>query len=378
MAFNGSGLFNRLYNWVTDRNANIPITASRMDAEMDGMATGLSNCITKDGQTTPTANIPLGDNKITDLANGTSSDDAAAFGQIDTGIASADFNQWPSVSVNGTDSEHDIDFAAGKIADSTGSVMLDLTSALTKQIDSTWASGDDAGGMFSGASLAADTKYYCFIIEADADGSIDAGFDTSESAANIPTGYTEYRKIYSFETDGSSNIDPDSLINELLDDFLGEGVIQTRAPVTASGSTIDFTDIPATAKKITIPIGSISSSSSSAISVVLGDSGGFETTGYVGVISTITSGTSETAPTTGFVIVDTTTAAQAMSGVVVLAAIDLDGGRWALQSTMASHLNSTLYVGSGQKALSGPLDRIRLVASAGTFDNGTVNILIES
>lgn len=50
MAFNGSGVFVRLYNWVTDKTNLVNITASRMDAEMDGMASGLSNCVTRDGQ----------------------------------------------------------------------------------------------------------------------------------------------------------------------------------------------------------------------------------------------------------------------------------------------------------------------------------------
>lgn len=59
MAYNGSGTFSRLYNWVVDRDASVPITASRMDAEMDGMATGLTTAITKDGQSTTTARIPL-------------------------------------------------------------------------------------------------------------------------------------------------------------------------------------------------------------------------------------------------------------------------------------------------------------------------------
>lgn len=59
MAFNGSGLFQRLYNWVTDRDAAIKIRADRMDAEMDGFATGLSTCVTKDGQTTTTARVPF-------------------------------------------------------------------------------------------------------------------------------------------------------------------------------------------------------------------------------------------------------------------------------------------------------------------------------
>lgn len=59
MPFNGSGTFTRVHNWVTDKNALVKITASRMDAEDDGIATGLSTTICKDGQTTTTAVIPF-------------------------------------------------------------------------------------------------------------------------------------------------------------------------------------------------------------------------------------------------------------------------------------------------------------------------------
>jgi hypothetical protein len=76
MAYNGSGVFNRLYNWVADRNNNVKIRADRMDAEFDGIATGLSNAITKDGQTTISANIPFNDKRITGLGNATAGTDA--------------------------------------------------------------------------------------------------------------------------------------------------------------------------------------------------------------------------------------------------------------------------------------------------------------
>jgi len=82
MAFNGTGTFLRIYNWVTDKVNGVPITASRFDAELDGMATGLSNCITKDGQTTITANIPFNSNKITGLGNGTARTDVINVGQV--------------------------------------------------------------------------------------------------------------------------------------------------------------------------------------------------------------------------------------------------------------------------------------------------------
>lgn len=82
MAFNGSGVFNRIYNWVNDKANGYKITASRMDGEFDGIATGLSNCITKDGQTTISANIPFSTYKITGLGSGTARTDAINVGQV--------------------------------------------------------------------------------------------------------------------------------------------------------------------------------------------------------------------------------------------------------------------------------------------------------
>ena len=105
---------------------------------------------------------------------------------------------------NGTDTDHDIDFSAGTVADSTSVANLTLA-AMTKQLDAIWAAGDDAGGLFSG-TIAADTVYHCFVIESDDGTTIDAGFDTSITAANIPSGYTRYRRVGSIITDSSSNI----------------------------------------------------------------------------------------------------------------------------------------------------------------------------
>lgn len=81
MAFNGSGVFNRVYNWVADAAANINITASRVDTEDSGFAAGLSNCICKDGQTTIMADIPFSNNKITGLKAGTALTDAPTMSQ---------------------------------------------------------------------------------------------------------------------------------------------------------------------------------------------------------------------------------------------------------------------------------------------------------
>lgn len=49
-AFNGSGVFVRSYSWVNDAANGIDITASRVDTEDTGFASGLSLCVTRDGQ----------------------------------------------------------------------------------------------------------------------------------------------------------------------------------------------------------------------------------------------------------------------------------------------------------------------------------------
>ena len=75
MAFS-SGVFSRLYNWVTDRNAGTKILAARMDAEFDGIADGLSQCVLKDGTQPITAHIPMSGFKITGLGNASADTDA--------------------------------------------------------------------------------------------------------------------------------------------------------------------------------------------------------------------------------------------------------------------------------------------------------------
>lgn len=106
---------------------------------------------------------------------------------------------------NAADADHDITISTGSAVADDDTTLLELSAAMTKQIDATWAAGNNAGGLFSG-TVAADTTYHLFIIEKDSDGSIDAGFDTSVTAANIPAGYTRYRRVASFITDASSNL----------------------------------------------------------------------------------------------------------------------------------------------------------------------------
>lgn len=77
MAFDGNGTFQRIMNWVQDAASAIKIKADRHDQQDDDFASGLTNCITKDGQTQPTNNIPMNGKKITNLGDPTAVTDAA-------------------------------------------------------------------------------------------------------------------------------------------------------------------------------------------------------------------------------------------------------------------------------------------------------------
>lgn len=89
MGFNGSGTFVRNNGtftgssvWTSDAGAGVGIVTNRHDTHDQDIANGLSNCITKDGQTTVTANIPMSSFKHTGLANGSTRTDSTALGQI--------------------------------------------------------------------------------------------------------------------------------------------------------------------------------------------------------------------------------------------------------------------------------------------------------
>lgn len=84
MPFDGSGTFNRLMNWVNDAAAGIKIKSDRHDAEDDNFAAGLSNTLTKDGQSQPTADIPMNGKKLVNVGAPTAGTDAATKSYVDT------------------------------------------------------------------------------------------------------------------------------------------------------------------------------------------------------------------------------------------------------------------------------------------------------
>jgi hypothetical protein len=70
-------------NWTQDAAALIKIKADRHDQNDDDTAAGLTNCLTKDGQTQPTGNIPMNAKRIVNLGPPTAATDAATKAYVD-------------------------------------------------------------------------------------------------------------------------------------------------------------------------------------------------------------------------------------------------------------------------------------------------------
>ena len=85
---------------------------------------------------------------------------------------------------NGTDATNDIDFTAGKCADSTNTVLISCA-AMTKQLDAAWAVGSAAGGL-DGGSIA-NATYHCHAISKDTTGVGDFIYSLSHDKSAVVT-----------------------------------------------------------------------------------------------------------------------------------------------------------------------------------------------
>lgn len=156
------------------------------------------------------------------------------------------------------------------------------------------------------------------------------------------------------------------------------GITAGTAQASTSGTSIDFTSIPAGVKRVTIMLSAVSISSTSNWLFQIGDSGGIESSGYVsGSGISFNSAGSAVSSTSGFIL-GFDNAANTVTGSLVIT--NFDGNTWVAAGSFGS-------VGGfdgggtsgGTKTLSGTLDRVRVTTVSGvaTFDAGSINILYE-
>jgi len=158
----------------------------------------------------------------------------------------------------------------------------------------------------------------------------------------------------------------------------GGGLTWVAPVATTSGTAVTFTGIPAGTKRITVILNRVSTDGTGVFIITLGDSGGLETSNYIGDGCSAGSGVDKTWASAGGICWQYTgQAAQTYSATIILNLADSSTNTW----TAMGLGNLEIYdieVGSGIKALSGELTQLSLTTlGPDTFDGGAVNINYE-
>jgi hypothetical protein len=149
------------------------------------------------------------------------------------------------------------------------------------------------------------------------------------------------------------------------------GTAITLTNQTAPG----FTGLPSWAKRITVMLSGVSTSSTGNPLIQLGDAGGYETTGYAAT-STNQSGT-VVSYTTAFGI-NNASASAVMHGVITMVLLAASSNTWAVQGAVSLGAGGGSYYIAGSKSLSDTLTSVRLfIDGTQFFDAGTINIMWE-
>ena len=146
---------------------------------------------------------------------------------------------------------------------------------------------------------------------------------------------------------------------------------------STSGAAIDFTGIPAGTEEIIVILSEVGmNNQAGGIGIQIRDSGGLETSGYVGSITrNVTNGQSVTTHF-GCVYYTGDGAARTNSGIARLNLYDSSANRWVCSSSMGDQNNNNVHTGAGIKSLSAELDGLTVlcVNSATAFDAGAIRI----
>jgi len=155
VSYNGSGTFN-INSAGQPVVTGTVITSTAFNLLTADLATGLSTALTKDGQTTPTANIPMGTYKITGLGAGTAAADAVRLSQLQSGGTTTYITVAGTDTITGTVTPALTAYATGQqfsfvvAATNTTAVTLNVDGVGAKAVTSTGSVALVAGDMIIG------------------------------------------------------------------------------------------------------------------------------------------------------------------------------------------------------------------------------------
>lgn len=152
--------------------------------------------------------------------------------------------------------------------------------------------------------------------------------------------------------------------------------ITLKTPVAStSGTSIDFTSIPAGTKRVVVMFRLVQTSGTADKLIQLGTSGGITSSGYAGSGS---SGSTAVGFTSGFGIYSRSSA-NVLNGFFTINLVDSTNNIWACSGSVGFSDAAVTEITAGSVALSGALTQLRITTSNGTdtFTAGSVNIQYE-
>jgi len=184
----------------------------------------------------------------------------------------------------------------------------------------------------------------------------------------------------------TSELIPDGIIatNDIADIAvtpakMSQKLTSGTAVASTSGTSIDFTGIPSWVKRITVMFAGVSTNGSSNVQIQIGDSGGIETSSYLGGAALVVNAGASTGAnnSTGFLQTAANGSTVVLHGTFTLSLIG--SNIWAGSGVMARSDNTQHNFCGGSKTLSDILDRVRITTVNGTdtFDAGSINIMYE-
>lgn len=420
MSFNGSGVFvvNSAGQPVV---ANTLITSAAFNAFTADAATGLSTCITKDGQTTVTANIPFAGFKLTGIGAATARTDAASLASIQDGTgvyvatvggtadaitltpspaitayAAGQLFSWIASGANTTAATLQVSgIASPKALTKNGSAALVANDILSGQLVSARYDGTRfqlvhtgfafaPTGLITASGLTMNTSRMLGRttvtpgaieeITVTLPLTLSAGNLTAISASTVSPGVVELLTQAEYDAATDTTRAPTASLNRIA---LGTEQAST------SGTAITFTGIPAGTRRITMMLLGVSTNGTSILQIQLGDAGGIETSGYLGGAASFqtSAAVSATGVTSGFQLSSGgfMSASGVIQGRIVFTLEDASDFTWVSSGVLWNSGDSQMYVNAGSKALSAELTQISLTTLNGTdaFDAGAINIQYE-
>jgi hypothetical protein len=158
-------------------------------------------------------------------------------------------------------------------------------------------------------------------------------------------------------------------------------LVSDTAQLSTSGTSIDFSNIPSWAKRITVMFNNVSKNGTASILIQAVTSSFVIQSGYTGAGSSLGGTAATTAYTTGFGI-RALAAADVVSGVVQLSLCDtgvINPNNWIASGVLANTASAVTFTTAGGISLGQPLVGVRVTTSTGTdvFDLGSINIFYE-